>query len=139
MGNLDKLDKIKRDALSNLDKDKLSQYILYLTKKYYISYLTEDENSFDETIDDIFEVIELYEDDYSNLMGFIFYSLFINANGIVIKASSNKDFNLKNPFKFELKEDEDMDEDLSHDIKLIFNKDRIRERYNEKTINKAIE
>lgn len=139
MSGVEKLDKMKGNVISSLSKDKLKKYIFYLTRKYYESYMEKDEKGFNETIEKIMEVIELYRDIYLNLMGFIYYSLYINSILIFSDKIQNDEFSLKNIAKYDLMEDEDFEEELSHDLKKIFNKERVRRRYFEKGISEFIE
>lgn len=123
---------LKNDVIKNLSKDKLKQYIMYLTKKYYLSFIEGDEETFNNTLEHLLEVISEYKLIYVNLQGFVSYCLYLNANEIMMKASSNNSFELVNVFNYDLFEDENFEDDLRHDIKNIFNKERIRERYYEK-------
>ena len=133
------LDGLKKDVLKNLSKDKLKQYIFHLTKKYYVSFIEGDEETFNNTLELLHEVIDEYNFTYVNLQGFTFFCLYLNANIIMIKASSNDSFELKNIFKYDLLEDDDFEDDLHHDIKNIFNKERVKERYYEKRTSQFIE
>jgi hypothetical protein len=63
----------------------------------------------------------------------------MNANIIITETATDSKIKLNNPFKYDLYESEEMEEELNHDIRKIFNKDRIRARYNEKRTNKTIE
>ena len=58
---------------------------------------------------------------------------------IMMKASSNDSFELKNIFNYDLIEDENFEDDLHHDIKNIFNKERVKERYYEKRTSELVE
>ena len=133
------LDGLKKDVLKNLSKDKLKQYIFHLTKKYYVSFIEGDEEIFNNTLELLHEVIDEYNFTYVNLQGFTFFCLYLNANIIMTKASSNDSFELKNIFKYDLLEDDDFEDDLHHDIKNIFNKERVKERYYEKRTSQFIE
>ena len=133
------LDGIKKDMMKNLSKDKLKQYLFHLTKKYYVSYIEGDEDAFNSTIERLHDVIDEYGLIYVNLQGFIFFCLYLNANIIMTKASSNNSFELTNIAKYELLEDENFEDDLRHDIKEIFNKERIKERYYEKRTSELVE
>lgn len=133
------LDGLKKDVLKNLSKDKLKSYIFNLTKKYYVSFIEGDEETFNNTLELLHEVIDEYNLTYVNLQGFTFFCLYLNANIIMTKASSNDSFELKNIFKYDLLEDDDFEDDLRHDIKEIFNKERVKERYYEKRTSELIE
>ena len=63
----------------------------------------------------------------------------MNANLLITELASDSTIKLNNPFKYGLYESEEMEEELNHDIRNIFNKERIRARYNEKRTNKATE
>ena len=139
MGGVDKIGRMKGDVLSNLSKDKLKKYLFHLTRKYYETYTSGDESGFNETIEAIMEVIGIYRETYVNLMGFVYYCLYLNSILIVSEKVSHEDFSLVNIAKYDLMEDDGLEEELHHDIKNIFNKDRIRRRYYEKGIGEAIE
>ena len=133
------LDGLKKDVISNLSKDKLKQYIFYLTKRYYETFQENDEDAFNNTLELLQDVIDEYRETYVNLLGFVFFCLYLNANVNVMKNSSNNSFELKNIFTYDLLEDDDFEEDLHHDIKEIFNKERVKERYYEKRASQFIE
>ena len=130
---------LRKDVLKNLSKDKLKSYLFNLTKKYYMSYIEGDEETFNNTLELLHGVIDEYSLTYVNLQGFTFFCLYLNANVIMTKASSNDMFELKNIFNYDLLEDENFEDDLRHDIKEIFNKERIKERYYEKRTSELIE
>lgn len=136
---VDKIDRMKGDVLSNLSKDKLKKYLLYLTRKYFETYMANDEKGFNESIETLMEVIGAYRETYVNLMGFVYYCLYINSILIISEKTANDDFSLKNIAKYDLMEDDDFEEELHHDIKNIFNKDRVRRRYYEKGISESFE
>lgn len=133
------LDGLKKDVIKNLSKDKLKSYIFNLTKKYYMSYIEGDEETFNNTLELLHGVIDEYSLTYVNLQGFTFFCLYLNANVNVMKTSSDNSFELKNIFAYDLLEDDDFEEDLHHDIKEIFNKERVKERYYEKRASQFIE
>ena len=139
MASVETLNTIKKDVIKNLSKDKLKKYIFYLTKRYYETYNENDEEAFNNTLELLQDVINEYRETYVNLLGFIFFCFYLNANVIITKASSNNSFELTNLFTYDLLEDEDYEDELHHDIKKIFNKERVRERYYEKGISKLIE
>ena len=139
MGGVDKIDRMKGNVLSNLSKDKLKKYLFYLTRKYYETYMNGDENGFNETIETLMEVIGIYRETYVNLMGFVFYCLYINSILIISEKTGNDEFSLKNISKYDLMEDDDFEDELSHDIKKIFNKSRIRRRRYEKGLIESLE
>ena len=43
MANQDKLERMKNDVISNMDKEKLKKYLYYLTRKYYETYMKGDD------------------------------------------------------------------------------------------------
>jgi len=137
--SIDKVDRMKDNVISNLSKSQLKQYIFHLSKKYYETYMKEDEKGFNENMENLMKVISEYDGTYMNLMGFIYYSLYLNSILIVSENSDNEEFSLKNVSKYDLIEDDGFEEELSHDIKNIFNKDRVRRRYFENGINESFE
>lgn len=132
MANADKVDRMKRDVLSNLSKDKLKRYIFHLARKYFETYMKGNEEAFNESIESMMELYEMYGDIYRNFMGFLYYALYINSVLIISEKSGNDEFSLKNIHKYDLTEDDGDGEELHHDLKKIFNKERVRERYDEK-------
>lgn len=139
MSGIDKIDRMKDDAISNLDKDKLKKYILFLTRKYYEAYMKKNEKDFNDAIEKLLAVNETYGGEYVNVMGFIYYCLYLNSILLISENVENNDFGLKNIAKYDLFEEEDFEDELSHDIKKIFNKDRVKRRYYEKAISESIE
>lgn len=137
MSGIDKIDRMKDDAISNLDKDKLKKYILFLSRKYYEAYMKKDEKEFNDAIEKLLAVNEIYGGEYVNVMGFIYYCLYLNAILLISENVNDDGFGLKNIAKYDLIKEEDFEEELSHDIKKIFNKDRVRRRYYEKGISES--
>ena len=104
-----------------------------------MSFIEGDEETFNNTLELLHDVIDEYSLTYVNLKGFVFYCLHLNANIIMTKASSNDSFELKNIFNYDLLEDDNFEDDLHHDIKKIFNKERVKERYYEKRTSELVE
>ena len=138
MASVETLNTIKKDVIKSLSKDKLKQYIFYLTKRYYETYIEGDEDTFNSVIEQLYGVIDEYRETYVNLLGFTFFCLQLNANIVLTQKTSDNSFKLTNPFTYDLLEDDNYDEELSHDIKNIFNKERVRERYYEKRTSELI-
>ena len=126
-----------KEVLTNLSREKLKRYIFYLTKNYYETYAKGDVEAHDRAIEQLFFISEEYGDEYVNLQGFICYCLYLNANVEVMKAHDQQAFALDPLFKMDLLEDNV--EELPFDIKNIFNKERIKERYYEKRTREFIE
>ena len=126
-----------KELLQGLSKTKLKSYIFYLTKKYYETYKAGDVEAFDRAIEQLFFIVEEYDDKFVNLRGFICYCLYINANDVLMKGNDKQVFSLDPLFKMDLL-NEDVEE-LAHDIKNIFNKQRIKERYNAKRTREHVE
>ena len=139
MVNLSMLETKQRNILKNLSEEELEQYILYLTNNFYNSFKENDFKSHEFNINLLKDVVEHYKEKYPNIVGFVYYNLFMNANILITELATDSKIKLNNPFKYGLYESEEMEEELTHDIRKIFNKDRIRARYNEKRTNKAIE
>ena len=139
MGNFQVLENKQRELLTNLSENELKQYILYLTRSYYTSFREDNEELFNFNLNLLKDIVEHYKETYPNIVGFIYYNLFMNANIIITETATDSKIKLNNPFKYDLYESEEMEEELNHDIRKIFNKDRIRARYNEQQTNKATE
>ena len=118
------------EVLRDLPFDKLKQYIFYLTQRYYSTYLADDIEAHNTITEQLYVIMEEYNAKYCNLDGFVCFCLYLNGNVELMRATEDKAFMLEPLFPMELKE-EDVEE-LPFDIKNIFNKERIRERYNEK-------
>ena len=125
------------DVLTSSSKDKLKQYIFYLTQRYYESFKAGDVEAYEMAINHLFLIVEEHGDKYVNLQGFICYCMYINANRVFMSDNDEPAFKLDPLFKMDL-QDEDVEE-LPFDIKNIFNKKRIRERYNEKRTHEHVE
>ena len=139
MVNIKELEHKQKEIITNLTEEELKQYILYLTSCYYDFYKANDVQQFNNNLKLLEEVIDKYKTKYSNIVGFIYFSLYFNSNFVLSEmASDSTDINLTVPFNYNLYETEEETEELTHNIKNIFNKERIRERYNEKRTNKSI-
>jgi len=139
MVNIDSLERKKKELLSNLNESDLKQYIVILTNDYYKYFKNNDVAEYNKTLNLLKEVVEVYKDKYTNIIGFLYYNLFLNANIILNETFSDSTVSLSNPFNYGLYQTDEIEEELNHDIEAIFNKERIRERYNEKQINKVVE
>lgn len=126
-----------KELLRGLSREKLKSYIFFLTKKYYESFIEGDVKGYNLAIEQLYVIIEEYGDKYLNLNGFVCYCLYLNANVEVMRNHEQQVFPLDPLFKMDLLEDDV--EELAHDIKNIFNKERIRERYNEKRTCQHVE
>ena len=91
----------RKDVISNFDEKELKQYLFYLTKEYYEGFLANDEDRFSKAIDLIYEVIEEYNESYSNINEFVIYCLYLNANLIISKIDSKHKFELTTLFKYD--------------------------------------
>ena len=85
------------------------------------------------------DVISEFRETYINLMGFIYYCLYLNSILIISEKVSHDEFSLKNISKYDLMEDDEWEDELHHDIRNIFNKERIRRRRYEKGISESFE
>lgn len=126
-----------KQLLQGLSKDKLKSLIFYLTKKYYTAYIDNDVEAYNIAIEQLFFIVEEYDEKYVNIYGFVSYCLHLNANVELTKQHKEQVFELEPLFKMDLLEDDV--EELGHDIKNIFNKERIKERYYEKRTRELIE
>ena len=133
------MERKKKELLSNLNESDLKQYIVILTNDYYKYFKNNDVAEYNKTLNLLKEVVEVYKDKYTNIIGFLYYNLFLNANIILNETFSDSTVSLSNPFNYGLYETNEIEEELNHDIEAIFNKERIKERYNEKQTNKVAE
>ena len=139
MVNTDSLENKKKEILSNLNESDLKQYLVLLSNNYYKYFKENNVKEFNSNLKLLNEVIEVYKEKYSNIIGFAYYNLFLTANILLTETVSDSTVKLANPFNYKLYESEELEEELTHDIEKIFNIDRIRARYNEKQVNKEIE
>ncbi len=139
MVNPQSLEKKKKEILSNLNESDLKQYLVLLCNNYYKAFKENDVKEFNSNLNLLNEVIEVYKDEYANIIGFAYYNLFLTANILLGETLSDSTIKLVNPFSYGLYKSEELEEELTHDIEKIFNIDRIRARYNEKQTNKEIE
>ena len=139
MVNANSLENKKKEILSNLNESDLKQYLVLLSNNYYKSFKENDVKEFNSNLKLLNEVIEVYKEKYSNIIGFAYYNLFLIANVLLTETVSDSTVKLANPFNYKLYESNELEEELTHDIEKIFNIDRIRARYNEKQTNKKIE
>lgn len=139
MVNANSLENKKKEILSNLNESDLKQYLVLLSNNYYKSFKENDVKEFNSNLKLLNEVIEVYKEKYSNIIGFAYYNLFLTANILLTETVSDSTVKLANPFNYKLYESNELEEELTHDIEKIFNIDRIRARYNEKQTNKKVE
>jgi len=137
--NARSLENKKKEILSNLNESDLKQYLVLLSNNYYKAFKENDVKEFNSNLNLLNEVIEVYKDKYSNIVGFAYYNLFLTANVLLAETVSDSTIKLTNPFNYNLYTSEELEEELTHDIEKIFNIDRIRARYNEKQTNKEVE
>ena len=126
-----------KEVLRDLSRERLKPYIFYLTKQYYETQAKGDVEAHDRAIEQLFFIFEEYGDKYVNLEGFVCYCMYLNANVELMKLQGQQAFSLDPLFKMDLLEDNV--EELPFDIKNIFNKERIKERYYEKRTREFIE
>lgn len=127
-----------KELLQGLSREKLKSYIFFLTQKYVVAYVQNDRADYDIAIEQLFFIREEYGDKYVNLDAFIYFCLSVNAGEQLKEFHGNKQsFELEPLFKVDLLEDNV--EELPFDIKNIFNKQRIRERYNAKGTREHVE
>ena len=139
MVNTDSLENKKKEILSNLNESDLKQYLVLLSNNYYKYFKENNVKEFNSNLKLLNEVIEVYKEKYSNIIGFAYYNLFLNANILLSETVKDSNVSLTNPFKYNLHKSEELEEELTHDIEKIFNIERIRARYNEKQVNTEIE
>lgn len=126
-----------KEILQGLSKNKLKSYIFFLTAKYYTAFKNNDVEGYELAIEQLFFIVEEYDNKFVNLQGFICFCFYLNANNTVTQDHVERAFNLDPLFKMDLLEDDV--EELPFDMRNIFNKQRIRERYNEKRTREHVE
>ena len=130
MVNIKELKNKQKEIIVNLSEEELKQYILYLTRCYYNNFNNDDETLFNYNLNLLKDISENYKEVYPNIIGFIYYNLFLNANILLAETKTDSQIKLTDPFKYNLYESEEIEEELTHDIEKIFNKERVKERYN---------
>ena len=127
-----------KELLRGLSREQLKPYIFFLTQKYIVGYTQNDRANYDIAIEQLFFIREEYGEKYVNLDAYIYFCLSVNANEQLKQFHGDKElFELEPLFKVDLLEDNV--EELPFDIKNIFNKERIRERYNAKRTREHVE
>lgn len=140
MANFKELKNKQQELIANLEEEDLKQYILFISNCFYESYVNNDVKQFEFNKELLEEVIETYKDIYVNITGFVYFSLFLNANTHLKELASDSAIEINVPFKYNLYESEESEEEeLTHNIKNILTKERIRARYNEKRAEKTVE
>lgn len=106
----------KKDEIMKLDVKGLKEYIHYLTKRYYVSYANDNLDEFNNTKNEINEVISYLIDYYPNIYNYLLYSFVLSFNDF-LKAICNRDLILLNPLEvvFDLESDNPIDEGI-HDL-----------------------
>ena len=90
--NIQTLENKQRELIANLSLEELDAYIHRLTETYYSSYLNNDKALYLHTVDELREVISIYELEYPNLNIYINFKLLESINKLLEQ-------NLKNGFK----------------------------------------
>lgn len=81
--NLEKLERKRIDIISDFSEEELVNYVQQLTGKYYSSYLNNDVEAFNNTVNYLKEIISIYEFDYPNLIHYINYCLVESINTLL--------------------------------------------------------
>lgn len=94
MTNYNQLEIIRKEVISKFTKDELKQYINQLTKKYYITFINNDDKSHNSIISQFYDITSMFESIYPNIESYINYCLLKSANDLIQK-SFQRDFTLK--------------------------------------------
>lgn len=81
--NLKQLEKKYHELLTNLTEEELKQYIKSLARNYYISFLSNDVELFNNTFKQLEEVNSVYRSKYSNFNNYINFCLLAAVNSIL--------------------------------------------------------
>lgn len=139
MANIKELKNKQKELISNLEEEDLKQYILFISNCLNESIIKNDVKQYEFNKELLEEVIETYKKDYANIIGFVYFSLFLNSSNYLKEMASDSEIEVGVPFKYNLYESEEDDEELTHNIRNILNKERIRARYNEKRTKETAE
>ena len=81
--NLKQLEKKYHELLTNLTEEELKQYIKSLARNYYISFLSNDKELYNNTFKQLEEVNSVYRSKYSNFSNYINFCLLDAVNNIL--------------------------------------------------------
>lgn len=81
--NLNQLEKKYHELLINLSEEELKQYIQVLARNYYISFLSNDLELYNNTFKQLEEVNSIYRSKYSNFNNYINFCLLAAVNSIL--------------------------------------------------------
>lgn len=109
MVNLNKLEYKRKELISDFSEEELKQYIQVLAKKYYVHFLNNEKELYNNTVNQLKEVLQVYKSKYSNLNNYINFCLLeaINnllnetiASGIELNSiDKSEDYFSENPFQ----------------------------------------
>ena len=81
--NLEKLNRKRKELITDLSEEEIANYVRQLTNKYYSSYLNNDVEAFNNAVEYLKEVISIYKFEYPNLNHFVNYCLVESINRIL--------------------------------------------------------
>jgi len=90
--NIQTLEQKQRELITNLSLDELEVYIQRLAENYYSSYFNNDKALYLHTVDELKDLIKIFEIDYPNLHIYINFKLLETINKLL-------DDTVKNDFK----------------------------------------
>ena len=87
--NLKELENKHLEILSNFEEEDLKQYIQVLAKNYYLHFLNNEEESFNNTVKQLEEVLKIYKIDYPKLNSYINFCLLESINKLLNETISS--------------------------------------------------
>ena len=87
--NLKELENKHHEILSNFEEEDLKQYIQVLGKNYYLHFLNNEEESFNNTVKQLEEVLKIYKIDYPKLNSYINFCLLESINKLLNETISS--------------------------------------------------
>ena len=88
--NLKQLEKKYHELLTNLTEEELKQYIKNLARNYYISFLSNDKELYNNTFKQLEEVNSLYKVKFPELINYINFCLLDAVNSILNENISSE-------------------------------------------------
>ena len=110
MINLNNLEYKRKELITDFTEEELKQYLEVLTNNYYFSFINNDVKQYNNTIEELEEVISIFITKYADIKHYINFCLLATINKILnenyssgieltIVTTSEEDFFSANPFK----------------------------------------
>lgn len=104
MTNYNQIYNMRKEIISKFSKDELKQYINQLARKYYVSFINNDSDSYNSINNEIYDIISMFEDTYPSIKIYINHCLLKSANDL-LQNSFQRDLILKCPDSIDIDEE----------------------------------